>query len=461
MSKKLTKNDLAAPLPSCAFPAHLIPHAPGPDVVYCAMCIVPLANYKSDLPRRCSDCARLIQDWHDCSRWSDLLNLNREFIEGKRLSTPYSIYPVFENAGLHPGLLRLHDYGLLVTDAQAGMVKLGQEMSGEHMGRWYEVKERAYIRCAFPTNDTRISKAKIERLIALLWDKKEVEFVSYFEYSEYEYGGGQEGKYMAAPFGITQEHVENKEISTYKMFYSTVGPSSAGRTVAKHRWSTTREGLIQRKWRRCKHNQLPVINVEDIPKNSKGRRTFGQQLPMTLGMQPLIITLAVRNWPSTTVNLATLLEQACVQVGFEPIFEKQPVKGQTVGANTVGAKIFEPEMSGGQKRGRVRVDDESIDALINEIAKEQAEKDKAGWVQRMKPQLTGDQTVGGQVVRRHEVQGKKAGKQAETGQEPMVQNAATQEEEEDSTDIEDAEGKLEAQLTEKLRRLSLKDKAQN
>ncbi|KAF2641686.1 hypothetical protein P280DRAFT_541108 [Massarina eburnea CBS 473.64] len=291
---------------------------------HCDMCAIPLKNYNPSLIRRCNLCDKLIKDWTQCTRWFDLLNLNREFIDGERTSTPYAVFPMFDDNKLIPALLRLHDYGLLVTDAQDEKAVVGKELSGQHMGKWYEVKERAYLTCVLPTNDPRISKAKIDQLICLLFFEMTdtIEHVSYYEYEEYGKGSGTEGRYIAPPNGTTQQQVNDNEIERFRMFYSSVGPSNAGRVVAKHRWALTEEELKWKKWKKCHHNELPVVRETDLLKKSMGKRAFGHQLPMTLGMKPLIITLAIRDWPPTGQDLPSLLLKACVAVGLEPVFAK-------------------------------------------------------------------------------------------------------------------------------------------
>ncbi|KAF1951666.1 hypothetical protein CC80DRAFT_553042 [Byssothecium circinans] len=321
---------MSQPMP-IALPTPAGPRAPPPPIsARCDMCAIPLKDYLPTRIRRCVLCSKLIKDWTLCTRWPDLLELNREFIQGKRPATPYAAYPIFKDHSLHPGLLRLHDFGFLVTDAQGEMVRKGQEESGAHMGKWYEVKERSYLTCVLPTNDVHISKVKIDELIYRLFFemRDQIEFVSYFEYAEYEKGGDVEGRYIAPPKGTTQDQLNRDMLVRYKMFYSSVGPSNALYTIAKHRWALTEEELKWKPWKRCKHNELPVVTEADIPKNSMGTRAFGQQLPMSLGMKPLIITIANRNWPPTGKDLQALLVETCVSVELEPIYAKQQNDGE-------------------------------------------------------------------------------------------------------------------------------------
>jgi hypothetical protein len=287
------------------------------------MCGSNLLNFDPKLPMRCRICCQVIFDWNSASSWSDLLDYNREFIEGARTATPYSIYPLFKDEAIHEGILRLHDYGIMVVDAQPDYHKIGIDEGG----RWFEIKERAYLRCVMPTNLASIPTAKIEFMLDLLIEAPHLETVMYHEYADYLAGEWIEGDpgYRCAP-PTTAHKVDVSKIPRSQFFRSSIGPSLTGRTVAKHRIADSKEGLVWKRWKRCKHNQLPVMTEGDLPRGSQGLRAFGSETKLTLDMRPVVFTVSMRDWASAGLSarlgLAGVLEFACQEAGLEPLFEE-------------------------------------------------------------------------------------------------------------------------------------------
>jgi len=61
--------------------------------------------------------------WDSIKHYKEAIELNRMFIRGEMLSTPYHLGPLDEESdSLREGLLRLHDYGLLTTGSQPHQV---------------------------------------------------------------------------------------------------------------------------------------------------------------------------------------------------------------------------------------------------------------------------------------------------------------------------------------------------
>ncbi len=89
--------------------------------------------------------------WRAAGKYSKLLNLNRKYIDGKLLSTPYHEEP-FDEEEWKPGLLSLHDYGLLTTDSQ----------SSKH--GWVETWNRPFLEFLLPRSDINIMEAFCEAL---------------------------------------------------------------------------------------------------------------------------------------------------------------------------------------------------------------------------------------------------------------------------------------------------------
>lgn len=297
---------------------------------------------------RCRNCSQILADWDCASDWSHLLNYNRDFIEGARTATPYSIYRLFEDESIHEGILRLHDYGIMVVDGQPDQHKIGQDKDG----KWFEIKERAYLRCVIPTNLASVPTAKIETMLDMLIESPHLEMVMYYEYVDYFVGKWLTGElgYRCAP-PTTARTVDIGKIPRYQYFRSSVGPSLTGRTVAKHRIAGTEEGLVWTKWKRCKHNRLPVITERDLPQGSQGLRAFGRETKLTLEMKPVVFTVAMRDWESAELKgsaslrevagltLAEVVEFVCQQAGLEPLFEEVVDTKENMGGVESGAGL--------------------------------------------------------------------------------------------------------------------------
>ncbi len=89
--------------------------------------------------------------WRAAGKYSKILNLNRKYIDGKLLSTPYQEEP-FDEEEWKPGLLSLHDYGLMTKDSQ----------SSKH--EWVETWNRPFLEFLLPRSDLNIMEAFCEAL---------------------------------------------------------------------------------------------------------------------------------------------------------------------------------------------------------------------------------------------------------------------------------------------------------
>ncbi|RMX85879.1 hypothetical protein D0868_15255 [Hortaea werneckii] len=63
----------------------------------------------------------VMRDWRLAESFQELLDLNRKFMRGESKRSCYHSAPIFdETVALVPGLLRLHDYGMLTMESQPG-----------------------------------------------------------------------------------------------------------------------------------------------------------------------------------------------------------------------------------------------------------------------------------------------------------------------------------------------------
>jgi hypothetical protein len=193
----------------------------------CDMCQSNFNDFDPKLSMRCHNCCQVLVDWDGASDWSYLLDYNRDFIEGARTATPYSTYRLFEDESIHNGILRLHDYGIMVVDAQPDYHKIGQDKGG----KWFEIKERAYLRCVIPSNLASVPTTKIETMLDMLIEAPHLETVMYYEYVDYFAGKWLKDElgYRCAP-PTTARKVDVREIPRFQYFRSSIGSSLTGRT---------------------------------------------------------------------------------------------------------------------------------------------------------------------------------------------------------------------------------------
>jgi hypothetical protein len=73
------------------------------------------------------------QQWQSAKTFTDLLSLNRMYLMGEISTAPYHVEPIEEP--LTPGLLRLHDFGMLTYESQPFKQSSGID-DGTHWERW-------------------------------------------------------------------------------------------------------------------------------------------------------------------------------------------------------------------------------------------------------------------------------------------------------------------------------------
>lgn len=106
------------------------------------------------------------REWQTSPDYNAALSLNRLFIKGKRTCSIYHWATLEEEtAPLIPGLLALHDYGLMTYGSQPFDRKPERLAIGG--GYWYQIRQRPYLSFMTPLKD-RIPQDTIERFCTLL-----------------------------------------------------------------------------------------------------------------------------------------------------------------------------------------------------------------------------------------------------------------------------------------------------
>ncbi|KAF2254632.1 hypothetical protein BU26DRAFT_142581 [Trematosphaeria pertusa] len=347
----MSKTPVRIPKPS----GSLLAAIPPPPCDLCGHKVKP--DDAGLFPTRCNDCVELIKDWVTAPSWKYLVEMNREFVIGASSITPYSIYPIFNDVAMRPGILRLHDYGFIVTDAQPGYAKIGQDQ-----GKWFEIKERAFMRCVLPTYHPWIQKGRVDLLLGVLGIQDDLELIVYAEYAEYEEGGNETDYRYARP----KNEINLQTGSKLEFFYSSVGrkpnpgrtdfkyrmPTKNNRTLSKYRIADSEESLKWVLWKRCTgHPGLPVVTERDIPPRSTGRRAFGREFDVAVGLRPVIVTIVSRDWPPLGVDLPVVVEDCCRKAGLKPVF------GTKTGDKTDEDPDLPALVQGLSLKGKEKVDD--------------------------------------------------------------------------------------------------------
>lgn len=114
-----------------------------------------------------------MRDWRLAESFQELLDLNRKFLRGETKRSCYHRGPIFdETVALVPGLLRLHDYGMLTMESQPGTAPPPNWVKCPCCSdeRWIQIQQRAYLMFIIPYHD-KIPKEMIRRfLVELLID---------------------------------------------------------------------------------------------------------------------------------------------------------------------------------------------------------------------------------------------------------------------------------------------------
>ncbi|KAI4271615.1 MAG: hypothetical protein LQ337_005885 [Flavoplaca oasis] len=101
------------------------------------------------------------EQWLALHNYQDALNLNQAYIRGE-IPGPLDA----ETGDLVPGLLRLHEYGLLTHSSQP-FKPVQREHRNQNGGWWQEWRQRPYITFLAPQQD-RIPKTAVEKFTLLL-----------------------------------------------------------------------------------------------------------------------------------------------------------------------------------------------------------------------------------------------------------------------------------------------------
>ncbi|RMZ10496.1 hypothetical protein D0862_03238 [Hortaea werneckii] len=112
-------------------------------------------------------------EWRSASSFQELLDFNRKFLRGESKRSCYHRGPIFnETIALVPGLLRLHDYGMLTMESQPGTAPTPTRIECPCCSdeRWVQIQQRPYLMLILPYHD-KIPKEVVRRfLVELLID---------------------------------------------------------------------------------------------------------------------------------------------------------------------------------------------------------------------------------------------------------------------------------------------------
>ncbi|KAI7157782.1 hypothetical protein KC349_g5379 [Hortaea werneckii] len=115
----------------------------------------------------------VMRDWRLAESFQELLDLNRKFLRGESKRSCYHSAPIFdETVALVPGLLRLHDYGMLTMESQPGTAPPPTWTKCPCCSdeRWVQTQQRPFLMFIIPYRD-KLPEDVIRRfLVELLID---------------------------------------------------------------------------------------------------------------------------------------------------------------------------------------------------------------------------------------------------------------------------------------------------
>ena len=118
----------------------------------------------------------VLDTWDNAADYADLLDLNRQFLRGELGFTCYHMGPIYsETQPMVPGLLRLHDFGILTLESQPSKTvgPTYEECKCCEDTYWQRTQHRAFITFLLPRSEDWVSVAELERfLIELMVDDR-------------------------------------------------------------------------------------------------------------------------------------------------------------------------------------------------------------------------------------------------------------------------------------------------
>ncbi|KAF2242440.1 hypothetical protein BU26DRAFT_161284 [Trematosphaeria pertusa] len=294
--------------------------------------------YTGRLRGLCQKCRlnRICQIWHNVHEWRDILMLNLAYLRREVDCSPgYGVELNSETNGLVPGLIRLHEYGILSCSSQPGGVDPDggfqiAEPEGEAEG-WYQARQRAYVELLIPTTHIRIGKEKVSALVNELLARTDIVVTVYSEMDTYptprkrEDWRAREVAPVPPPsfqqyVSGSSQHQANQDDKLY-YFRSSMPPKEY--VVTEERMAPTQEALSAMEWKG--KTRMSTASVRDLQRDGRlnsicGEDEKGRWFDAVSRMRPLAVLVASKDW-SGDVDLLKLVEDVCVRVGLPKVFQ--------------------------------------------------------------------------------------------------------------------------------------------
>lgn len=219
----------------------------------------------------------VVQEWQASKTYSAALHLSRQSINGERNCSIHHLAPLDpESKDLIPGLLSLHDYGMLTHGSQP-FERLRPEIVQKGGGFWAQSRQRPYLGFLVPQRD-RVPQASVDKFCDLL---------------------------MAHPKIVTRITEKGKPMRTNL---------ETSHAVTVERTALTIKKLYAEPWTDFTHLHLwNIIEHEDWHVEALTRA------------EPLDVAIGTRSW-SEDVDLIALVKGAANEAGFGPMYAERAVR---------------------------------------------------------------------------------------------------------------------------------------
>jgi len=246
------------------------------------------------------------QQWASVEEYNDFLELNRAFLNGEVKLSCYHMGPIYqETKAMLPGLLRLHDYGMLTFESQPSkFIERTTEdcpCCGEE--KYVETQQRAFITFILPYENNNISqKAMYRFLLELMIDDNFYVSILNFDRS--------------CRFGRCKKNV--RIASSFPANWATHINISVRRTLQGR---NVEEELLT-------YYQAPTKDelVDAIPRTRQWidpecccmLDAFRSDANVLENVHPLLVHVLAKRWEEQ--DLPGLVEKAAIRAGMEPAF---------------------------------------------------------------------------------------------------------------------------------------------
>ncbi|KAF2110284.1 hypothetical protein BDV96DRAFT_603885 [Lophiotrema nucula] len=301
--------------------------------VKCRWCPTWFATKKdTDRIPACESCqerrSEAEDEWNNAASWEDLLNLNQRYLRNEIFaSSSYTMPPDRETMLITPGLLRLHDYGIITIESQPELDYT--EQSPWLGGGWHRWVQKPWMMFLIPTEHDLVEKEKVRLLANKLLEDGKLTVSVWSECDTYRHPKKNKG-YDETNVAPRRTPLGNDEPLRDAMFHfrtTTVRIHNDDKkddqancnVVTRYKHEDSRSDLTDSPW--INKTSLPYRNIDALNEPGTSLGCDGKAGDALKNMRPLAFCVAAKEWDAG-LDLQKIVEDACIEVGMKPAFAR-------------------------------------------------------------------------------------------------------------------------------------------